>query len=338
MVPAALILWALVHAGGSAPVRIAPPEPARAPAGLRLVIESLDLALTTPDRWRISTASTPDELVLLAGTERAPLHLRVRRDLSARLPRELMRELALELGAPYSEVEFESEETRPAGEREVLIVSASRGDLGVRLFVVALSPAARHLFWLDGGARDVRRAFDEVLACIAGAGPVVQSAAGAQGVPVVDSAIVHRASGLVVERHPAGLEPLSVEPEALDGEGLAWAAGEPEAAVARLTLTRRSVGPMVDEATAAGSLGSELRRDAGVSELASSRERLANMPARRVSWRRGHGERALAFETWFFKAGSSLFRLELEAQAEWLTQNQAALEDFRRGLRFVEQE
>ncbi len=142
----------------------------------------------------------------------------------------------------------------------------------------------------------------------------------------------------MIERHPAGFMPRSVEPTALDGDGLRWTLEGPDSITAELVLTRRSVAPVVDEGSAAGSLGTELRNDPAVSELTSSRERLANQPARRVTWRRAGPGGGRAHETWFFKSGSSLFRLDLVCQPAWLEKNAAALEDFRRGLRFAEQE
>lgn len=332
MVSTALILLGLA---------VGAPQPAPAlfvPAGVRLVIESLDLALTTPDRWRISPLSNPAELVLVSGSERAQTNLRVRRSIAVRTPREHMREIAVELGPAYAGIEFETEVKRTEGTRELTLVSASDGgSLHARLFVVRLAPESEHLFWLDGSARDVERAFAEVLACIDGAtaagGPVAISNSSTDA-----PAIRHRPSGLVIERHPTGLEPRSIEADALDADGLAWALEGPSAPLAEITLTRRSVAPLVDETTAAGSLGSELRNDPSAWNLSSSRERLANQPARRVTWQRAGPGRGRAFETWFFKSGSSLFRLDIVAQVEWLETNQAALEDFRRGLRFAEQE
>lgn len=341
MVPAALIALALVGSvAGSAPVP-QPPLAAANARGVRIVIESLDLALTTPERWRISSDSGPTELVLATGSDRARTTLRVRRSLAVRSPREHLRELAVELGPPFEGIEFESETRRDAGPHSVQVVQAAdparRDALQVRLFVVRLSAEGEHLFWLDGGARDVQRAFEEVLACIAGAtaatGPAraVEPGAGPE-------ALRHRASGLVIERHPAGFTPRNVEAAALDGEGLRWVLEGPESIQAELVLTRRSVAPLVDESSAAGSLGTELRNDPTVSGLTSSRERLASQPARRVTWRRSGPGGGHAHETWFFKSGSSLFRLDLVAQPVWLETNQAALEDFRRGLRFAEPE
>lgn len=339
MVPAALTLLGILGAS----TILASPQAPTAPStvGVRIVVEGLDLALTTPDRWRITPESGPLELVLAAGSERGRTTLRVRRSLAERSPREHLREFALELGSPFERVEFTSEAQHEAGPHTVRVVHAAdpagRDGLQVRLFVVRLAAEGEHLFWLDGTGRDVQRAFPEILACVGGAtaatGPVRRVAA-SDG----SAAIRHRASGLVVERHPAGFAPRAIEPADLDGDGLNWLLEGPDGVLAQLVLTRRSVAPLVDEASAAGSLGTELRNDPAVSELTSSRERLASQPARRVTWRRAGPAGGRSHETWFFKSGSSLFRLDLVAQPAWLVQNEAALEDFRRGLRFAEQE
>lgn len=300
--------------------------------GVTVETPSLSLSFETPEKWRITTASTSDELQLHPSKSKTTPLLRVRSfygNFSAedRLP-EMVRGLpAEEAGIVFTEMES-WELGGKRFETAHAVYAEGIGEWHAAFTLVDQPNKLQHGFWLFGRKKDLERHWPAVQASIATAkaiagadGPKRGDEREARKKPKVENteAIWSDAKlGVQLTAWPAGFvaERKSLKLAAKKGMRL-----DPEDERAHATthfLLRGSLenGEAAGDETAAA-LHVELQSDSSVRELRRVPLRIGGEKGSLLKWVSDESAGAFSHETYIVQRGALVLRIDYRAEEGW---------------------
>lgn len=324
----------------------------RAPAAPSVIIrvESLGLELASPEGWRLSRESTPQELIFYPGRKKTSPLLRVRAFKGNLSPRDRLAEMTRGLPEEEAGVHFVSEEKWTRDRHRFETVSAVHKQ-GARewhaSFTLADQPGrVQHGFWLFGFEKDLLRHREVIQATIASARRVSGGGSGTQRTPEEEptkeesqQAVWSDAgSGLHIASWPAGfaLDPKTSKQLAKDGLRLAPSDDRAHAKTCFL-LTSRPASKGQTASDLAATLHTELGTRVGVEGLRRIPVRIGGLETALLSWTEEDREGAtFTHQVYLVQHDETVVRIAFEAEESWAgTRSRRGLvKDFVAGIRF----
>ena len=320
--------------------------------GVTVDTPSLSLRFETPEKWRITRASTSEELQLHPSKSKTTPLLRVRAfygNFSAqdRLP-EMVRGLPVEeAGVVFTETEsWELNGKRFETARAVY--AEGIGEWHAAFTLVDQPNKLQHGFWLFGRKKDVDRSWPAVQASIATAkaiagadGPKRGDERDARKKPKAEAAEAVWSDtklGLRLNAWPAGFvaERKSLRLAAKKGLRI-----DPEDERAHATThfllrgTLKSAEGAADEAAAA--LHVELQSDSNVRELRRIPLRVGGEKGSLLKWVSDESGGAFTHEAYFVQRGELVLRIDYRAEEDWARarSRRTLVKDFIGGVGFL---
>lgn len=330
---------------------VAPPA---ALAQLPVTVESLDLHFRTPKGWRLLPESTPTQLVLAPGKEKQSPLMRVA---LFRGQSTVERRLAeMKRGLPGEESLVEAQETvawsEGGLELETLRALYKKGsqEWWAELTLVDSGEGLQHAFWLFGRKQDLKRHRKVVRASIRSAlhdasNPKRDAGGSKSGESASEKSTATEPvpanwsdakSGLQIARWPAGFAPVQASLSKLSTTGIVLTPSSPSAPKsAEMRLSRRAVGDLVTPDSTADTLEERLKAS-GVKRVQRKSGTVAGVKSVHLDWTQSVRGVEQRYEVWLWKAGTSLYRLDSSAPAEWSRDKarRDAAKEFLAGLSF----
>jgi hypothetical protein len=325
-------------------------QPMAAP-GLTIRAESLGIEFFTPEGWRLSRESNPEELRLYPAKDKTIPLLRVRAFEGNLSAQDRLAQMTRGLPEEEANVHFVANVTWTLEGRRFETATATYRQ-GAREWIASFTVVdqprkLQHGFWLFGLEKDVERHREVVQASIASAKRIARTETGP---PELEARAEQRpeqrkpvwadaGSGLRIASWPAGFSPDPKSLKKLAKEGLRLMPSDERAHPAtQLLLTARAAEKGAQASDQAAVLHTELGTNSRVSELRRIPVRVGGLEAALLSWVEEDpgGASSFSHQVYFVQHEEAVIKVAFDAEDTWarVRSRRSLVKDFVAGLDF----